>query len=74
MKTSDLVNAATFITVEERTMLVDSLLISLNTPSPNIDKQWAEIAQLRLQELHSGEVKAVPGEEVFRRIWEKNLK
>ena len=71
MKTTDILNEAISLPVEERVILVDSLLKTLNSPSPNIDKLWAEIAQRRLQELRSGEVKAVPGDEVFKRIWER---
>ncbi len=71
MKTTDILNEAISLPVEERVILVDSLLKTLNSPSPNIDKLCAEIAQRRLQELRSGEVKAVPGDEVFKRIWER---
>ena len=71
MKTTDILNEAISLPVEERVILVDSLLKTLNSPSPNIDKLWAEIAQRRLLELRSGEVKAVPGDEVFKRIWER---
>ena len=71
MKTTDILNEAISLPVEERVILVDSLLKTLNSPSPNIDKLWAEIAQRRLQELRSGEVKAVPGDEVFKRRWER---
>jgi putative addiction module component (TIGR02574 family) len=71
MKTTDILNEAISLPVEERAKLVDSLLKTLNSPSLNIDKQWTKIAKRRLMELRSGEVKAVPGEEVFRRIWER---
>ncbi len=70
MKTTDILNEAISLPVEERVILVDSLLKTLNSPSLNIDKQWADVAQRRLLELRSGEVKAVPGEEVFRKIWD----
>jgi len=36
-----------------------------------IDKKWAALAKQRLGELRSGKVKAVPGEEVFRKIWNR---
>jgi len=59
------------IIAEERTMVIDSLLKSLNPPESEIDKKWAAVAKRRLEELHSGKVEAVPGEEVFRRIWNR---
>jgi putative addiction module component (TIGR02574 family) len=69
MKTVDLVAEAISLPVEERVFLVDSLLKSLNPPETAIDEKWASVARRRLAELHSGEVKAVPGDKVFARIW-----
>jgi len=40
--------------VEERTLVVDSLLRSLNPPDPEIDRKWAIVAKRRLEELRSG--------------------
>jgi putative addiction module component (TIGR02574 family) len=68
MKTIDLLKEAISLPVEERTFLADSLLKSLNQPEPEIDKLWSEIARIRLAELKSGKVRAVPGEEVFEKI------
>ena len=70
MKTTDILNEAISLPVEERVILVDSLLKTLHSPSLNIDKQWSDVAQRRLMELRSGEVKVVPGDEVFKRIWD----
>ncbi len=41
------------------------------SPDSDIDKKWAAIARRRISELRSGEIKAVPGEEVFSRIWKR---
>jgi hypothetical protein len=69
MKTTDLIEATSSLPVEERALVVDSLLKSLNPPETDIDKKWAEVAKKRLSELRSGSVKAVPGVEVFYKIW-----
>jgi len=71
MKTKDLISKATSLPVEERAMVVDSLLRSLNPPETEIDKKWAEVAKRRLSELRSGAVKAISGDEVFNKIREK---
>ena len=71
MKTKDLIAEAISLPVEERAIVVDSILRSLNTPESDIDQKWAAIARRRLLQLRSGEVKAVPGEEVFKRIWKR---
>jgi putative addiction module component (TIGR02574 family) len=74
MKTKDLIAEATSLPVEERAMVVDSLLKSLNPPETEIDKKWAAVARRRLEELRSGLVKAVPGDQVFEKIREKYSK
>ncbi len=69
MKTKDLIEAAASLPVEERALVIDSLLKSLNPPETDIDKKWAQVAKRRLLELRSGSVKTVPGAELFNKIW-----
>jgi len=66
--TAEIIHEAESLPVEERTLVVDSLLRTLNTPDPEIDRKWVAVARRRLEELRSGRVKPVPGEEVFARI------
>ena len=66
--TAEIIHEAESLPVEERTLVVDSLLRTLNPPNPEIDRQWVAVARRRLEELRSGRVKPVPGEEVFARI------
>ena len=71
MNTKQLIDEAASLPVEERAFVVDSLLRSLNQPESEIDKIWANEAKRRLDELRSGRVKAIPGEEVFKNVWER---
>ena len=71
MNTKELIDKAVSLPVEERALVVDSLLRSLNQPESEIDKKWAAVAKRRLAELRSGAVKAVPGQEVFDKIWQR---
>lgn len=71
MKTKDLIAEVISLPVEDRAMVVDSLLKSLNSPESDIDKKWAAVAKRRLKELRSAEVKAIPGDEVFKKIWKR---
>ena len=66
--TAEIIREAESLPVEERTVVVDSLLRSLNPPDPEIDRKWAAVAKRRLEELRSGRVMPVPGEEVFAKI------
>ena len=64
----EIIEEASDLPVEERVIVVDSLLRTLNVPSPEIDKEWAEIAKARLAELRSGRVRGIPGDQVLARI------
>ena len=66
-----IIEEAESLPVDERLIVVDSLLRSLNPPNPEIDEQWAIVAKRRLAELRSGQVKPVPGEQVFARLEER---
>ena len=71
MKTKDLIAEAISLPVEERAIVVDSILRSLNPPESDMDKKWSEVAKRRLEELRSGQVQAIPGDEVFESIWKR---
>ena len=52
-----------------RLNLVEKLITSLNLPiDKDIDRLWAEEAERRISQIEAGEVKLVPGEEVFSKI------
>ncbi len=63
MNTKELIDEVVSLPMEERALIVDSLLQSLNPSESEIDKKWAAIAKNRLEELRSGSVKAVSGDE-----------
>lgn len=63
--TQELFEQAESLPVEDRAMLVDSLLRTLNQPDPAIDREWAAVAEKRLQELRDGKVEPIPAEDVF---------
>jgi putative addiction module component (TIGR02574 family) len=69
--TLEIIHEAEALPVEDRARVVDSLLRTLNAPDPDVEKKWVAVAQRRLEELRSGNVKAVPAGEVFARIRER---
>ncbi len=71
MKTKDLITEVIDLPIEERAMVVDSILKSLNPTQSDIDKKWAAVAKQRLKELRSGEVEGIPGDDVFQKTWGK---
>ncbi len=57
---------------EDRIYLADRLLESLNAPTrQNIEQAWTEEAERRIEEIESGNVDTIPGEQVFREIRER---
>jgi putative addiction module component (TIGR02574 family) len=68
--TKDIIQEATALPVEERIIVVDYLLRTLNIPNQDIDKEWVGVAKRRLAELRSGRVNPVSGDQVFARIRE----
>ena len=70
-KTQDLIDEAISLPIEERALLVDTILQSMNPSNEENDQKWAAEAKERLEELRSGKVKPIPGEEVFKRIWKR---
>ena len=71
MNTKQLIDEAVSLPVEDRALVVDSLLRSLNQPESEIDKQWASEAKRRLSELRSGNIEAIPGNDVFGKVWSR---
>jgi putative addiction module component (TIGR02574 family) len=71
IKTKKLIEEALALPVEERALMADSLLRSLNRPDAALEAQWVEVARRRRDELRAGEMKAIPGEEVFSEILER---
>ena len=71
LNTKEIIKEAESLPVEERAIVVDSLLRTLNPPDPKVDQKWAKVAKQRLAEMRSGRVKPVPGDQVFTRVRER---
>ena len=69
--TREIIQEAAALPVEERVIVIDSLLRSLNVPDAETDSQWSAVALRRLAELRGGRVRSVLGDQVFLRIKER---
>jgi hypothetical protein len=49
-------------------MVVDSVLRSLNPTDSSIDREWAEVAKQRVEEIRSGAVDTVSADKVFEKV------
>lgn len=71
MSTAEIREAAMKLSPEEKISLAEELLASLDSSEQSqIDAAWAEEAERRITGLDNGTRKAIPAEEVFRRIEE----
>ncbi len=68
LKINKLIEEAISLPVEIRAHIIDKLLESLNPSQKEIDKLWAKEAEKRVEEIQSGKVKTISGEEVFKKI------
>jgi putative addiction module component (TIGR02574 family) len=70
MSIDELESAAMQLPPEERERLGEKLLASVDT-SLEFEEEWAEEADRRIEEMLSGKVKPVPGDEVLRAALER---
>ena len=71
LSTEKLIDEVLSLPIEERAVIADYLLKSMNPADPETDQKWLEVAKTRLNELESGETEGIPGDEVFKKIWER---
>ncbi len=71
MATKKLIEEVISLPVEERVIMVDTLLKSLNPTESAIDTEWAKIASKRLEDIRDGKVVPISSEVVFEKIWER---
>lgn len=61
----ELVAQALKLKPEERIVLVESIIASIQKPDPKIDEIWAEEAEKRLEAYRNGRLQGIPMEEIF---------
>jgi putative addiction module component (TIGR02574 family) len=66
--TRDLIDEATSLPIDERILVVDALLKTINSPNEEVDAAWGTTAQKRLEALRSGAMHGIPADEVFAKI------
>lgn len=70
-KTDDLISMVESLPVDIKTKLIEKLLNSLIPSQKEIDELWAKEAERRVNEIKTGKVKTISGDEVFREIQER---
>ncbi len=67
-QTMDIMERAEMLPIDMKLELVDRLLESISPSQKGIDELWQVEAERRIDEVESGKVDLIPGEEVFARI------
>jgi putative addiction module component (TIGR02574 family) len=66
MSSKKILEQAMALKPDERFMIVESLLKSLDEPDRKIDEIWAEEAEKRLKAYRDGSLEGIPMEDIFR--------
>ena len=65
MSGKEILGQALTLRPEERFMIVEGLLKSLDEPDRRLDEIWAEEAEKRLKAYREGSLEGIPMEEIF---------
>lgn len=65
MSSIDILKEALQLNAQERYIVIENLLKSLDTPDKNVENIWANEAMERLEAYRNGEVKPISFESVF---------
>lgn len=66
MSSKEILEQALSLKPEERFMIVEGLIESLDHPDQKIDEIWAKEAEKRLMAYRKGELEGIPMDEVFQ--------
>lgn len=65
MSNTKILEEALRLKPQERYLVIESLLKSLDKPDEAVDEVWATEAQARLQNYKSNNIKTIPFEQIF---------
>ena len=65
MGTNEIIQEAINLKPQEKYLIIESLVLSLNEPDKDIEKIWIEETQKRLDEYKKGNLKTLSFEEAF---------
>ncbi len=66
MNTKELLEQALKLKPQERLILVEGLIKSLDEPDKKLDELWAEEVEKRLKAYREGRLEGIPMDDIFR--------
>ena len=73
-QTAEIMDVVDSLPIDMKLELIDHLLESISPSRKEIDEAWKEEVERRIDEVENGDVKLIPGEEVFARMRERYKK
>jgi len=73
-QTMEIMEMADSLPIDIKIELVDRLLDSISPTQSEIDELWKIEVERRVDEVESGKVKTIPGDEVFAKIRDRSRK
>lgn len=70
-RTMDIMERAEMLPIDMKLELVDRLLESISPSQKEIDERWKVEIERRVEEVRSGKVQTISGEQVFAEIEER---
>jgi len=67
-QTMEIMDVVDSLPIDMKLELIDHLLDSISPRKEEVDEAWQEEVEHRIDEVESGKVKLIPGEEVFAKM------
>jgi putative addiction module component (TIGR02574 family) len=68
IKTDELISMVESLPIDIKTKLIEIILGSLYPSQKEIDELWTKEAERRVEDIRTGKVKTIPGEEIFKEV------
>ncbi len=65
MRSKEILNQALLLSPEERFLVIEGLIKSLDEPDKKLDTIWIEEAERRLMAYRAGKMEGIPLEQIF---------
>ena len=65
MRIEEIIKEALKLKADERFLIIESIIKSLDEPDEKLDEIWAKEAEKRLKAYRRGELKGIPMDEIF---------
>ena len=73
-QTMEIMDVVDSLPIDMKLEIIDHLLKSISPTNKEVDEAWKEEVERRIDEVESGKVELIPGEEVFARMRERYKK